>query len=284
MKKNIFLFSLCVLFLVSCSPKIITNISQQRTPLANNAEVKILQNYEKLPKFAAKLGTVKITDSGFSVNCGYDVVIEHIKAEARKAGGNIVQIIEHFEPDFHSTCHRITADVYRFDNLSLKEFDDETLYAEVSKSDSVDFTEQLVIKGRIGIYDNISGVKLTNSGIRSKLANYPDALKTFNSGISARNGANVLGYIGGFCVGWGVGAMLGSVVFGGEIQSYNYYIMAAGGAFIIPAIIVDVSGKNKIKKAVNMYNFAQQQNSFSQNNVKVSFGLTANGAGVIVNF
>ena len=281
MNKIVFILNLCVLFLTSCSPKIYTNISQQRTPLVNNAEIKILQNFEKLPPSATKLGTVRAADSGFTVDCDYETVIEKLKAEARKAGGNLMQITEHKEPNFASTCHRITADVYSFDQNT-----ENPIFADNNeqKADSVNLIEKLVIESKFRIYDNITGVKLTNGGIRSKLIDYPEALKTFNNGVSTRNGGAVVGWLGGFCIGWGIGAILGSAIAGGEVKPYNYYIMGAGGVMIIPALIIDASGKKKIKKAVNMYNSAQDSKSNLSQKVKINFGLTSNGTGLIVNF
>jgi hypothetical protein len=115
MKKsnNLFLFTGVILFLTSCSPKLTSTIHKTYPPLQYPAEVKVFEIYESVPLNAEKLGTVKVGDSGFSINCNYAAVLDMTKNEARRVGGNAVKITEHKYPDLISSCHRITADVLR---------------------------------------------------------------------------------------------------------------------------------------------------------------------------
>jgi len=62
------------------------------------------------PADAVELGTIRSGDTGFTVKCGYFEVLDVLKSEARKAGGNAIKIIEHIPPG-HSTCHRFTVKV-----------------------------------------------------------------------------------------------------------------------------------------------------------------------------
>lgn len=61
---------------------------------------------------------VTISDAGFTVTCDSTTVINRIKDEARKIGGNAVCITEHKKPSFWgSSCHQMTAII-----LKVKDF------------------------------------------------------------------------------------------------------------------------------------------------------------------
>jgi hypothetical protein len=102
----------------SCNPKISTSISRTYPPLDYKEEVVVIGLDESEPDNAEILGQVKIGDTGFSTKCGYDVVIDKAKLEARKAGGNAIKIIKHTPPSaIGSTCHRITAVILKVENI-----------------------------------------------------------------------------------------------------------------------------------------------------------------------
>ena len=80
-------------------------------------EVTVIGITEEPPATATEIGTIKIGDTGFSTNCGWDVVIEKAKTEARKAGGNVLKITEHIPPSMMgSSCDRITAKIFKVGN------------------------------------------------------------------------------------------------------------------------------------------------------------------------
>lgn len=106
------------MLLTSCSAKISSSIQNAYSPLEYYEDVLVLGLVEEVPHSAEKLGTLKAGDSGFTVKCGYIDVVEKLELEARKIGGNAIKIIKHKTPDAWSTCHRVTADVYRIDNLA----------------------------------------------------------------------------------------------------------------------------------------------------------------------
>ena len=118
MKKiSILLFGF-ILLLNSCSPKISTNIKKNYSAIDFREEVKIFGINDALPPNSEVLGVVKIGDTGFSTNCGWDVVIDKARIEARKIGGNAIKITEHTPPStFGSSCDRITAQILKIDNL-----------------------------------------------------------------------------------------------------------------------------------------------------------------------
>ncbi len=116
------LISIIIVFISSCSPKISTNINNSYSPLDYKKEVIVLGTSQEVPKNAEVLGQIKIGDTGFSINCDYDNVINKAKIEARKVGGNAIKIIRHKTPSpFVSTCHRITVRILKIDNITFKE-------------------------------------------------------------------------------------------------------------------------------------------------------------------
>ena len=106
-----------LIFLGSCNPKISTSIRTSYQPLDYKQDVVVIGLDKAEPNDSEYLGEVKIGDSGFSINCGYDVVIDQAKLEARKVGGNAIKIIKHNRPDIISSCHRITVRVLRLKNI-----------------------------------------------------------------------------------------------------------------------------------------------------------------------
>ena len=106
-----------ILILTSCSAKLTSSMQKTYAPLDYKEEVRVFGIEEEIPSNAEKLGTIKVGDSGFSVNCNYATVLDKAKTESRKIGGNVLKITKHKRPNFWSSCHRITADVYKFDSI-----------------------------------------------------------------------------------------------------------------------------------------------------------------------
>jgi hypothetical protein len=111
------LFGLITIILAACAPSVTTKLIKTYSSLDFNEEVTVIDITEVPPESATEIGTVKIGDTGFSTDCGWGVVIEEAKKEARKAGGNAIKIIEHFPPSvFGSSCDRITALILKIDD------------------------------------------------------------------------------------------------------------------------------------------------------------------------
>lgn len=67
-----------------------------------------------VPSDMESLGRIKVMDTGFSVICDSTTVINRIKDEARKIGGNAICITDHVKPSFWgSSCHQMTAIILR---------------------------------------------------------------------------------------------------------------------------------------------------------------------------
>ncbi|MCK4661442.1 MAG: hypothetical protein KAT68_01145 [Bacteroidales bacterium] len=129
-KLHVLLILIILIAFSSCNPKISTSISKSYPPLDYKQEVVVIGLNQQVPENSEVLGQVKISDTGFSTNCGYDIVTDKAKLEARKAGGNAIKIIEHKPPTaMGSSCHRITAIILKvenIENLVIKE-DEEVL-------------------------------------------------------------------------------------------------------------------------------------------------------------
>jgi hypothetical protein len=82
--------------------------------LPANATVNVYGTTQQAPTDAKLIGSLFIGDSGFTTKCNYAQVIEDAQNQARAMGGNIIVITKHKEPSiWGSSCHRITAEVYK---------------------------------------------------------------------------------------------------------------------------------------------------------------------------
>lgn len=108
-----------LILLASCSHKVTTSISKSYEPLDYREDVRVFGLNDPVPSHAEQIGEVKIDDTGFSTNCGYEVAIEKAKYEARKIGGNAIKITQHTPPSaMGSSCHRITASILKVNDFS----------------------------------------------------------------------------------------------------------------------------------------------------------------------
>lgn len=110
--KVITLFWLTLL-LAGCASTVRTTYSTKYSPTPISEPIIVYGLNDAVPANAQNIGTIKIGDSGFSVACGWNQVIEKAKNECRKIGGNGIKLISVYEPDFSSTCYRITAYVLK---------------------------------------------------------------------------------------------------------------------------------------------------------------------------
>lgn len=114
MKKLIIYISvfLIVITFISCGTAKKVSVISYSTPIESSQPIEVYGSGQKLPEGIKLLGTIQIDDSGFSTKCSYAEVIADAQNQARAMGGNIIYISKHKVPDFWSTCHRITAEVY----------------------------------------------------------------------------------------------------------------------------------------------------------------------------
>ena len=107
-RKNIVHLLLCLMAikLAGCSPKVITHVANERPPLPVDS-VHIFLFGERIPSSAVMIGDVAVKDRGTTTKCNYDYVVQLGKEATARHGGNALQITEHREPSFKSTCHQI---------------------------------------------------------------------------------------------------------------------------------------------------------------------------------
>lgn len=132
-KLNGLLILTLLIALNSCNPKISTSLSKSYPPLDYKQDVVVISLYQQVPDNSEVLGQVKIGDSGFTTNCGYEAVIGKAKLEARKAGGNAIKIIKHTPPSLMgSSCHRITAKILKVEDVeNLKVEEEEEINSDI---------------------------------------------------------------------------------------------------------------------------------------------------------
>jgi hypothetical protein len=113
MKKLLFLST--VILFVSCATSISTKLANKSYQKLNDEnQIIVLEKNDVLPYNSEFIGDIKIGDSGFTTDCGYNKVVADATNSARNAGANIIQITEVKEPDFFmSSCYRIKAKIYR---------------------------------------------------------------------------------------------------------------------------------------------------------------------------
>lgn len=99
--------------LSSCNPVIHSNAHKYHEPLAQGSDIEIITAQQPLPEGAELIGFVDVGESGLTTRCHYEYVLSCVQEEARKAGADLVQIVNHKTPDFWSTCHRISAMMYK---------------------------------------------------------------------------------------------------------------------------------------------------------------------------
>ncbi|MBK8884482.1 MAG: hypothetical protein IPN67_19635 [Bacteroidales bacterium] len=121
MKQSSILIIAGIMALSSCAPKISTTVNKNYPALDYREEVMVFGLQDSVPANSEVLGVIKVGDPGFASDCGWDVVIDKAKIEARKAGGNAIKITEHIPPSaLGSSCHRITAKILKVENSVLK--------------------------------------------------------------------------------------------------------------------------------------------------------------------
>lgn len=109
--------------MVACTPKLTTRIEQSYPTLHYMEDVLVLNKTDDVPREAEFLGSVITEVEDHTRFCSLESILYLIEMEARKVGGNVIQIKKHKTPFQHeSNCHAITADILKVDDTeALKE-------------------------------------------------------------------------------------------------------------------------------------------------------------------
>lgn len=166
MKKILLILISIVLY--SCGPSISTTSIQEYTHLNPQDDVVVFREGATLPEDIKIIGKTEIGDSGFTVNCGLDTMIEKAKIEARKIGANAIVITQHILPSiWGSSCDRIKADL---------------IQTGVQKNEPLNSIKtDSVKKNDLAIYSDFKNVKQQND--------YNKFLLSLNYGLGFRTAA-----------------------------------------------------------------------------------------------
>jgi S1-C subfamily serine protease len=82
---------------------------EQRPAKDPSARVDVYRETSEVPAYASTIGEVRVSDTGFSMGCGYEDVLGRILDLARQQGADGVYLARISHPDMLSTCYRITA-------------------------------------------------------------------------------------------------------------------------------------------------------------------------------
>jgi len=119
------------------------------------------------------------------------------------------------------------------------------------------------------------GQPMTTNQLMSIMQDSPKAIKEMSIAKSNSGIANVLGYVGGFMVGWPLGTMLG----GGKP---NWTVAGIGAGVLLMAIPLASSANKHTKKAVRLYN--QSLQNVGQRKTEWHLGINPNGIGLVLRF
>lgn len=134
-----------------------------------------------------------------------------------------------------------------------------------SKSDSIE------IKKFIGTVFQQSGKNLTPRQLLAITKVNEEAYKEMKIAKSNYGVGSVVGFVGGFLVGWPLGTAIG----GGKP---NWTLAGIGAGLIVVSIPFSIAYTKHAKNAVIIYNNGLQQTGF--NNIDLKIGLTCNGIGI----
>ena len=280
MQKTLFYLISLTLLLSSCSARISTSIQKTYPPVDQSQEIQVLLSLRDVPPTAELLGKVDVGDSGFTTNCSYDTVLNAAKAEARKIGGNMICIINHLTPDFYSSCHRISTNIYKSD-FPREKF---IISSLAPKPDNIQAQTQAVAKDTIEIIKKPMGYQYKYKGEMLSLSQLGTFLEKNNLSTELYKSAkgtsgflNVLGFAGGFCIGYGLGPLL----YG---RQPNLALAGIGAGIIVVSLPILSSAENKLKRAVDIYNSGNSQSMYAPLKYEMNLALVPNGVGVVIKF
>ena len=154
MKKKILYFF--YVLILSCSPKLKSNIVKSFPPLSENELIVILDFADDQLIVGETIGIIEAKDGVLAVNCSYYENLLNLKNMARNVGANLIKITHYKTPDKWSTCHRLKAKIFKV--LNPKIYETEIEWSTERKLTWDDF------KGKPDIINNPNTLAMTHSG------------------------------------------------------------------------------------------------------------------------
>lgn len=105
------------IFTAGCAPVMTRSnyLDDKTDPLSGDSQI-IIRKYEEPPPNSILVGSVKVTDSGFSLNCSEKYILNRLRDEARKIAAEVIILYDMNEPNIFSSCFECSADFYRLKN------------------------------------------------------------------------------------------------------------------------------------------------------------------------
>ncbi|MFZ5940368.1 MAG: hypothetical protein ACOYXB_07320 [Bacteroidota bacterium] len=112
MKKTL-IFFVVPLLLSSCAYTVTRSYHvRPEKQVSYDYKPRVVKNKNLSGLNATYLGTIKLDDSGFTINCSEFSAIEKLTGEAYLLGANLINITQEAKPGFNSNCYRCIADFY----------------------------------------------------------------------------------------------------------------------------------------------------------------------------
>lgn len=114
--KRIIGFLMVCLFFISCKHQISRINYNVNTKSSSYVNCNIpLKKFETIPdSIATKIGTIKLSDSGFSETCSEADAVVILEKEGCALQADFINITDEARPDNESNCYRCRADFYKF--------------------------------------------------------------------------------------------------------------------------------------------------------------------------
>lgn len=122
-----------------------------------------------------------------------------------------------------------------------------------------------------------NGQVLTIDNLSSKVASNEESLRLINKAKTSGTFATVLGYAGGFLIGWPIGTAIG----GGKA---NWGVAGIGAGILAIAFPVASGADKKTKQAVELYNASLNPTSYFYSKPELNVVANANGIGLAMRF
>ena len=104
------LIGLSLTFAVSCAPSIKTVNYDTAGQTASMCKLDVYSEGLTISETYKLLGEISVRDTGFSLNCGADVVLKKIKTAACDSGADAIQLFNVIQPSWTvSTCFQANA-------------------------------------------------------------------------------------------------------------------------------------------------------------------------------
>lgn len=116
------LYILVTVCLYSCSPKLSPGTRNDHPRLPDTAFVLVLSQGDRFNGNGNdKLDVLSSSDSAFSMYCTYEEIIARFARTARLKGANLVKITSYKKPEHKGDCDKITARLYKVDDVKAYE-------------------------------------------------------------------------------------------------------------------------------------------------------------------